>query len=197
MGCRKRAPLILMVLTAVSLLAAGDHAAATTGSGGEPGSALVQSAGFEALIDRYLCEVRGVGCSRGGSGGINAESVQRRIGHHRLRSWADLEAVDRATLTMEQGRRTTAFLRGILKANIRTEGEVQRWRQDPRRYAFTNGIIFKIQAGPPTSRRAGSRADRRAARHACRFARCRGQPNRVHSELAALLRRAHRTAQSS
>ena len=144
MGCRKRAPLILMVLTAVSLLAAGDHAAATTGSGGEPGSALVQSAGFEALIDRYLCEVRGVGCSRGGSGGINAESVQRRI-DTQASLLADLEAVDRATLTMEQDV-DYRFLRGILKANIRTEGEVQRWRQDPRRYAFTNGIIFKIQA---------------------------------------------------
>jgi hypothetical protein len=110
--------------------------------GDAPGSASQLDRGFEQLVDRYLCEVRGVGCSLPAD--MSAASFLKRI-EVQQRILADLEAIERGTLTLEQDI-DWRFLRGILKANIRAEGEVQRWRQDPRQYVFTNGIIFKIQS---------------------------------------------------
>jgi hypothetical protein len=107
-----------------------------------PGSAEQLDAGFEALIERYLCEVRGVGCPLPGD--MSAESFARRIATQEA-ILAELEKVDRSALTLEQDI-DWRFLQGILKANIRAESEVQRWRQDPRQYVFTNGMIFKIEA---------------------------------------------------
>jgi len=110
--------------------------------GDPPGSAKKLAKPFEDLVDRYLCEVRGVGCSLPSD--MSAESFARRIEAQEA-ILASLEQIDRGTLTLEQDI-DWRFLRGILKANIRAESEVQRWRQDPRQYVFTNGIIFKIQA---------------------------------------------------
>jgi hypothetical protein len=77
---------------------------------------------------------------------MSAESFEQRI-ETQAAILETLESVDRGTLTLEQDI-DWRFLRGILKANIRAESEVQRWRQDPRQYVFTNGIIFKIEADP-------------------------------------------------
>lgn len=110
--------------------------------GDSPGSASKLAGDFEALVDRYLCEVRGVGCSLPGD--MSAESFRQRI-VTQADILAVLEKIDRGTLTLEQDI-DWHFLRGILKANIRAESEVQRWRQDPRQYVFTNGLIFKIEA---------------------------------------------------
>ena len=117
-------------------------AAAFAGPGDAPGSARKPAQNFEKLIDRYLCEVRGVGCPLPGD--MSAESFASRI-RAQAAILDDLEKIDRGTLTLEQDI-DWRFLRGILKANIRAESEVQRWRQDPREYVFTNGIIFKIEA---------------------------------------------------
>ena len=119
--------------------------ALTAKAQGDPASGVASGAHsnhFEQLIDRYLCEVRGVGCSLPSD--MSAESFARRI-EAQTAILAELEAVDRGTLTLEQDI-DWRFLRGILKANVRAESEVQRWRQDPRRYVFTNGIIFKMQS---------------------------------------------------
>ncbi|TCO77019.1 DUF885 family protein [Chromatocurvus halotolerans] len=115
---------------------------ALAGPGDPPGSARELAPAFETLIERYLCEVRGVGCSLPGD--MSADSFQQRIAAQSA-ILEDLEAVDRGTLTLEQDI-DWRFLRGILKANIRAESDVQRWRQDPRQYVFTNGLIFKIEA---------------------------------------------------
>lgn len=112
------------------------------GPGDAPGSASRLASNFEQLVDRYLCEVRGVDCSLPSD--MSAASFARRIEVQQA-ILADLENIDRGTLTLEQDI-DWRFLRGILKANIRAESEVQRWRQDPRQYVFTNGIIFKIQS---------------------------------------------------
>ena len=112
------------------------------GPGDAPGSATRLASNFEQLVDRYLCDVRGVDCRLPAD--MSAASFARRIEVQQA-ILADLEKIDRGTLTLEQDI-DWRFLRGILKANIRAEGEVQRWRQDPRQYVFTNGIIFKIQA---------------------------------------------------
>ena len=115
---------------------------AFAGPGDAPGSATKLDRGFEALVDRYLCEVRGVGCSLPGD--MSADAFRQRI-DAQAAILADLETIDRGQLTLEQDV-DWRFLRGILKANIRAESEVQRWRQDPRQYVFTNGLIFKIEA---------------------------------------------------
>jgi hypothetical protein len=107
-----------------------------------PGSATRLARNFEQLVDRYLCNVHGVECRLPVD--MSAASFARRIEVQQV-ILADLEKIDRGTLTLEQDI-DWRFLRGILKANIRAESEVQRWRQDPRQYVFTNGIIFKIQA---------------------------------------------------
>ena len=127
--------LILMLCLVIAL-------PAWAGPGDAPGSASRLSSDFEQLVDRYLCDVRGVGCSLPAD--MSAASFARRIEVQQA-VLADLENIDRGTLTLEQDI-DWRFLRGILKANIRAESEVQRWRQDPRLYVFTNGIIFKIQS---------------------------------------------------
>jgi len=123
-----------MAVPVLSFAAAGDP----------PGSATKLAKDFEQLVERYLCEVRGVGCSLPSD--MSAESFAARIRTQEA-ILADLEKIDRGTLTLEQDI-DWRFLRGILTGNIRAEREVQRWRQDPRRYVFTNGIIFKIQHDP-------------------------------------------------
>lgn len=130
------------VIIIVAFLLAGVAPPAVAGSGDASGSARKLSQEFEQLIDRYLCEVRGVGCSLPGD--MSAESFAARI-RAQAAILEALESIDRGTLTLEQDI-DWRFLRGILKANIRAESEVQRWRQDPRQYVFTNGIIFKIEA---------------------------------------------------
>lgn len=124
------------------LLVAPSVMTALAGPGDPPGSARELAPGFEALVERYLCEVRGVDCSLPGD--MSAESFQQRIATQSA-ILEDLEQIDRGTLTLEQDI-DWRFLRGILKANIRAESDVQRWRQDPRQYVFTNGLIFRIEA---------------------------------------------------
>ena len=130
------------LLAATYLLPAAIVTPAHAGPGDAPGSADKLARNFEQLVDRYLCEVRGVDCTLPSD--MSAESFAARIRAQEA-ILADLEKIDRGTLTLEQDI-DWRFLRGILKGNIRAEREVERWRQDPRRYVFTNGIIFKIQS---------------------------------------------------
>jgi Bacterial protein of unknown function (DUF885) len=99
---------------------------------------------FEEFVDKYLREVRGVGGTLPAD--MNAASFAQRLQTQRT-LLEELQRIDRSKLTFDQ-QIDWQFLDGILKSNIREEEQVQRWRQDPRRYVETNPITFKLQADP-------------------------------------------------
>ena len=101
--------------------------------------------GFEALVDRYLEEVRGVGADREPDP-MSADSFARKVQVSR-NLLAELEAIDRDRLTFEQDI-DWRFLKSLLEANV-IEGErVQRWRQDPRTYLNNRDVAYKVIADP-------------------------------------------------
>ncbi|MCL4847784.1 MAG: DUF885 family protein [Acidobacteria bacterium] len=132
---RSRASLIAGLVLAVAVAGCAPAAgpAAGTGAGLDPA--------FEAFIDKYLREVRGVG---GDLPSDMSEAAFAQSLETQKRLLGELEAFDASKLTVEQ---TTdhRFLLGILRSNIREAETVQRWRQDPRRYVETNPITFKMQ----------------------------------------------------
>jgi hypothetical protein len=131
------------VVFAFALAAAG--CAGAGGQAAPPGAAAEPlDQAFEQFIDRYLTEVRGVGGNLPAD--MSAASFTQRLETQRALV-RDLEKIDRSKLTIEQD---TDFqlLQGTLKANVREEEQVERWRQDPRRYVETNPITFKLQADP-------------------------------------------------
>jgi hypothetical protein len=99
---------------------------------------------FEQFVDRYLREVRGVGGNLPGD--MSAAAFAQRLETQKA-LLRDLERLDRSKLAFEQDI-DFQFLQGILRANVREEETVQRWRQDPRRYVETNPITFKMQGDP-------------------------------------------------
>jgi hypothetical protein len=99
---------------------------------------------FEQFVDKYLREVRGVGGNLPGD--MSAAAFAQRLQTQRTLV-EELQHIDRSKLTFDQ-HIDWQFLDGILKSNIREEEQVQRWRQDPRRYVETNPITFKLQADP-------------------------------------------------
>ena len=143
---------------------------------------------FEQFVDRYLAEVRGVGGNLPAD--MSAASFTQRLETQRALV-RDLEKIDRSKLTFEQDI-DFQMLQGTLMANVREEEQVQRWRQDPRRYVETNPITFKLQADPasPRGARAGARQRHEDAAGAHRQRQ--DQPDAVHAEVAALRQRAHR-----
>ena len=101
--------------------------------------------GFEALVDRYLEEVRGVGVDREPDT-MSADSFARRVQLSRD-LLEELEAIDRNKLAFVQDI-DWRFLKSILESNI-IEGErVQRWRQDPRTYLNNRQVAYKVIADP-------------------------------------------------
>lgn len=99
---------------------------------------------FEQLVDKYLREVLGVGGNVPAD--MSAASFTRRLDAQR-QVLKELLALDRSKFAFVQ-ETDARFLEGILKSNIREEEQVQRWKQDPRRYVETNPITFKLQADP-------------------------------------------------
>lgn len=100
---------------------------------------------FEALVDRYLEEVRGVGATREPDT-MSAESFARTVQVSR-NLLAALEGINRDTLTFEQDI-DWRFLKSLLDSNI-IEGEgVQRWRQNPVTYLNNRDVAYKIIADP-------------------------------------------------
>ena len=112
--------------------------------------------GFEALVDRYLQEVRGVGVDQEPDT-MSADSFARRVQVSRD-LLGELEALDRDKLAFVQDI-DWRFLKSLLEANV-IEGErVQRWRQDPRVY-LNNEVAYKILADPrPVHTRAAELVD--------------------------------------
>jgi hypothetical protein len=113
--------------------------------------------GFEALVDRYLEEVRGVGVDREPDM-MSADSFARRVQVSRD-LLDELEAIDRDKLAFVQDI-DWRFLKSLLESNI-IEGErVQRWRQDPRTYLNNREVAYKIIADPrPVHTRAAELVD--------------------------------------
>ena len=100
--------------------------------------------GFEALVERYLQEVRGIGVEAEPDT-MSAESFARGVQVSRD-LLGELEAIDRDRLAFVQDI-DWRFLKSLLETNV-IEGErVQRWRQDPRVY-LDNRVAYKIQADP-------------------------------------------------
>ena len=100
--------------------------------------------GFEALVDRYLQEVRGVGVDQEPDT-MSADSFARRVQVSRD-LLGELEAIDRGKLAFVQDI-DWRFLKSLLETNV-IEGErVRRWRQDPRVY-LDNKVAYKILADP-------------------------------------------------
>ena len=138
---------LLVLVSVTGLLAAG----AVSGMGQER-----LDPGFEALVDRYLQEVRGVGVDREPDT-MSADSFARRVQVSRD-LLGELEAIDRDRLAFVQDI-DWRFLKSLLDTNV-IEGErVQRWRQDPRVY-LNNEVAYKIVADPrPVHTRAAEIVD--------------------------------------
>ena len=138
---------LLVTVSATTLLAAGTVA----------GMAQERlDPGFEALVERYLKEVRGVGVDREPDT-MSADSFARRVQVSRD-LLGELEALDRDRLAFVQDI-DWRFLKSLLDTNV-IEGErVQRWRQDPRVY-LDNKVAYKIVADPrPVHTRAAELVD--------------------------------------
>ena len=143
--------------------------------------------GFEALVDRYLQEVRGVGVDREPDT-MSADSFARRVQVSRD-LLGELEAIDRGKLAFVQDidRR---FLRSLLETNV-IEGErVQRWRQDPRVY-LDNKVAYKILADPRPVTHPGRRTRRRPRVAAGAPWQCRDQSRSAHCALGGIILRSH------
>ncbi|TVS19369.1 MAG: DUF885 family protein [Gammaproteobacteria bacterium] len=104
-------------------------------------SAQAEDPAFEAFIDRYLEEVRGVGATQAPSE-MSAESFNRQLETKR-RFLSELGEFNRSALSFDQDI-DYRFLESILRADIHWEENVQRWRQDPETYMPTRSTIYTL-----------------------------------------------------
>ena len=145
---RKNINKLLAIVSVTTLIAAGT----VPGMGQEP-----LDPGFEALVDRYLEAIHGVGANPEPDT-MSAESFARQVQVSRD-LLGELEAIDRDSLAFVQDI-DWRFLKSRLEARI-IEGErVQRWRQDPKLYLNNRDVAFKILADPrPVNTRAAELVD--------------------------------------
>ena len=142
-----KTPRILGTLSRVALVglmafAAVGQPVAVLGSAGAPAA---ENEAFEALVDRYLAEVRGIGAARGPND-MSADSFVGALETKR-RVLQALEAIDRSTLTFDQDI-DYRFLDSILRSGVVWDQNVQRWRQSPGTYLAVRPIVYKLTADP-------------------------------------------------
>ena len=105
-------------------------AALVAGSGGSFLEAST-SVAFDAVVDRYLAQVRGIGA------GVEAHDMSsaafERDVEVQRQLLDELRGIDRDTLNFDEDI-DWRFLESILRGNIIWGENVQRWRQDPRGY---------------------------------------------------------------
>ena len=144
-----------LALVGLMAVAAVGHPVAVLGSAAAP---VAESEAFEALVDRYLAEVRGIGSARGPND-MSADSFARALETQRLVLQA-LEAIDRSTLTFDQDI-DYRFLDSILRSGVVWGENVQRWRQNPGSYVAAGRFMYRLTADPrpPAERAAGMVAD--------------------------------------
>ena len=180
---RKRTWTLVIALVALAV-------AATTWLGrptAEAQSAL--DTGFEAFVDKYLREVRGVGGNLPSD--MTAASFARRLDTERA-LLKELSTLDASKLTIEQ-RTEYRLLKGTLESDVRERAEVQRWKQDPRAYVETNPHHVQARrpiTAPPTTAARRSTNDMRTLQ--ARIANGKINLTQFMPELAALRQRAHR-----
>ena len=137
---RRRYVFVIPGVVLALALAAGTHLA-----GGQATSDATLNPQFEQLVDRYLRDVRGVG------GGVAPRDLSAAsfAGSLEVRRalLKDLQAIDRQTLSFDQGI-DHRFLESILKSDILWDEQVKRWQQDPREYVNTRSLTYKLEADP-------------------------------------------------
>lgn len=99
---------------------------------------------FEALIDRYLVEVRGIEGREPSD--MSAESFEKDLAKRRDILEA-LGGIDRKTLTFEQDI-DYRFLESLLVSSIAEGEEVKRWQQNPREYLEIRNLNYRLDADP-------------------------------------------------
>jgi len=99
---------------------------------------------FEALIDRYLVEVRGIEGREPSD--MSAKSFDDDLAKRRAILQA-LRGIDRATLTFDQDI-DYRFLESILVSTIAEGEQVKRWQQNPREYLNIRDLNYRLDADP-------------------------------------------------
>ncbi len=101
---------------------------------------------FEALVERYLEEVRGVGAGGRAPSTLSAESFAADLATRRD-ILAALKQIDREALTFDQ-HIDYRFLESLLVSGIAESEQVQRWRQNPREYLNIRRLNYLLDADP-------------------------------------------------
>lgn len=99
---------------------------------------------FEALIDRYLVEVRGIEGREPSD--MSAASFEKDLSKRREILEA-LHGIDRKTLTFDQDV-DYRFLESILVSSIAEGEQVRRWQQNPREYLEIRNLNYRLDADP-------------------------------------------------
>lgn len=99
---------------------------------------------FEALIDRYLVEVRGIEGREPSD--MSAASFEKDLSKRREILEA-MHGIDRKTLTFDQDV-DYRFLESILVSSIAEGEQVKRWQQNPREYLEIRNLNYRLDADP-------------------------------------------------
>lgn len=111
---------------------------------------------FEALIDRYLVEVRGIEGREPSD--MSAESFAKDLAKRREILQA-MRGIDRETLNFEQDI-DYRFLESLLVSSIAEGEQVKRWQQNPRDYLEIRNLNYRLDADPrPPAVRAAEMVD--------------------------------------
>ncbi|MCL4847782.1 MAG: DUF885 family protein [Acidobacteria bacterium] len=100
---------------------------------------------FDALIDKYLLEVRGVG-ARSTPNDLSAGRFASEL-ETQKRLLKELEAIDRRSLSFDEDI-DYRFLKSLLEGNIIQDERVPRWKQNPRVYLNTRPISYRLESDP-------------------------------------------------
>lgn len=101
---------------------------------------------FEALVDRYLVEVRGIEGREPSD--MSAQSFAEELAQRRDILQA-LRGIDRKSLTFDQDI-DYRFLESILVSGIAESERVRRWQQNPREYLDIGHLNYLLNADPRT-----------------------------------------------
>jgi hypothetical protein len=99
---------------------------------------------FEALIDRYLQEVRGIGGREPSD--MSAKSFADDLAKRR-EILSALRGIDRDSLTFDQDI-DYRFLESLLVSSIAERESVKRWQQNPREYLEIRNLNYRLDADP-------------------------------------------------
>jgi len=99
---------------------------------------------FEALVDRYLIEIRGIEGREPSD--MSAQSFARDLANRREILQA-LRGIERKSLSFEQDI-DYRFLESLLVSSIAEGEQVKRWQQNPREYLEIRNLNYRLDADP-------------------------------------------------